>query len=53
MVYHYYQTLHSAGIKRVYNTTTPDKAISKFCCFVYDIMRRDRNKTRHKQLISN
>ena len=45
MVYRYSERLTSASIKGVYIITTPDKAISAFCCSVPDIMRSDVNKT--------
>ena len=53
MVYHYLQQLPSAGKKGLYQIKNPDKGIDMFWWFVSDIMTRDKNKARHKQLISN
>ena len=53
MAYHYSQRLHSNGIKGVNNMTTTNESIGNIWWFVSVLMRRDRNKTWHKQLISN
>ena len=53
MVYHYPQQIYSSGIKEVYKVTTHNKAIGMFWWFFSDLMRIDRNKTWHKQLIKN
>ena len=52
MVYNYFQQLYSSGIKGVYQITTYDKSIGTFWFFVSDFMRRNKNKTWHKPLIS-
>ena len=48
-----YQRLPSTVTKRVYKITMPNNAIGNFWWFVSDILVRDKDKTLHKQLISN
>ena len=53
MVYHYYKLPSITIIKKLYEITTNDNAIGNFWWFVFDLVGMDKNKTRHKQLISN
>ena len=53
MMYHDSQQLPSTILKVVYYITTYSKSIGNFWTFVSDLVGRAKNKSLHKQFISN